>query len=213
MTKNSLLSPVGPWPFLWIEKNKLHEKTCMKTSKNLRLTALEFQNDERMIDTLSAFVSMKPHKEVLEASAPPTDWLQECAPTCTTLIDPPKELTPLEKPLLLVTALQLKQGASLMTTLKPLLIDVPHLLLLMPEPLQLQEYAPTYKTLIDPPIELEPKNHMLLVFAMQLMHDELLTLILKLLALDNPHVLLLLLADLLKLQAYAPTYTKLIDPP
>ncbi len=100
-----------------------------------------------------------------------------------------------------------------MTTLKPLLIDVPHLLLLMPEPLQLQEYAPTYKTLIDPPIELEPKNHMLLVFAMQLMHDELLTLILKLLALDNPHVLLLLLADLLKLQAYAPTYTKLIDPP
>ena len=51
-----------------------------------------------------------------------------------------------------------------------------------------------------------------LVTALQLEEGELLTLTLTPLALVDPHVLLLLARKLI-LQAYAPTYTTLIDPP
>ena len=55
--------------------------------------------------------------------------------------------------MVLIKALQLKQGASLTSTLTPLADVAPHVLLLglLPASLQLQAVAPTCKTLIDPP--------------------------------------------------------------
>ena len=55
-------------------------------------------------------------------------------------------------PLVVVTALQLEEGALLTLTLTPLAVVVPHALLHVPAALlALQAYAPTYTTLIDPP--------------------------------------------------------------
>ncbi len=52
-------------------------------------------------------------------------------PMNATLIDPPYELAPSERPPLVVTALQLKQAASRMLTLKPLEVVASHLLLVL----------------------------------------------------------------------------------
>ena len=60
--------------------------------------------------------------------------------------------------MVIVTALQLEEGALLTLTLTPLAVVDPHallllavLLLLLLELPKLQAYAPTYTTLIDPP--------------------------------------------------------------
>ena len=56
--------------------------------------------------------------------------------------------------MVVVRALQLEQGVLLTATLTPLVDVVPHVLMLglkSPVALKLQAFAPTCKTLIDPP--------------------------------------------------------------
>jgi hypothetical protein len=84
--------------------------------------------------------------------------LQEYAPTYSTLIAPPYEFAPNKNPMELLTALQLEQLESLTCTDTPLTLVASHLLLLKSEPLPLQEYAPTYSTLIAPPYEFAPRD-------------------------------------------------------
>jgi hypothetical protein len=70
-----------------------------------------------------------------------------------------------------------------------------------------------YEALIDPPYEFAPRESPpLVVKALQFEHPKLLTCTLTPLAFVAPHVLLLL-ASKLRLQAYAPTYNTLNDPP
>jgi hypothetical protein len=99
----------------------------------------------------------------------------------------------------------------------PLTLDTSHVLLLLlkAESLKLQAYAPTYKTLIEPPYKFAPKDlSPLVVKALQFQHAESLTCTDTPLADVASHLLLLLLdAATLKLQVYAPTYNTLIDPP
>jgi hypothetical protein len=80
--------------------------------------------------------------------------------------------------------------------------------------LKLQEYAPTCIKLKDPPYEFTPwdENALVVLKALQLEHAEPLTCTQTALAAVNPHVLLLV-GPLLKLQEYAPTCIKLMDPP
>jgi hypothetical protein len=80
---------------------------------------------------------------------------------------------------------------------------------------KLQAVPPMYTTLIDPPYELAPnKVSPLVVTALQLKHAASRMLTLKPLAIVAPQMLLVLLpAVLLKLHAYPPMYTTLIDPP
>jgi hypothetical protein len=95
--------------------------------------------------------------------------------------------------LLLITELQLVQGALLTPTLKPLAVVAPHELLLLEKKLSLQEYAPKYKTLIDPPYKFADKESTsLLVKDLQLEQGTLLTTTLTPLAMVAPHELLLL---------------------
>jgi hypothetical protein len=117
-------------------------------------------------------------------------------------------------------ALQSEHAESLTCTDKPLADVAPHMLLLLllegAALLKLQAYAPTYNTLIDPPYEFAPKDAAipLVLKALQFEHAESLTCTDKPLANVAPHTLLLLLkAASLQLQAYAPTYNTLIDPP
>jgi hypothetical protein len=123
----------------------------------------------------------------------------------TTLIDPPYELAPNKVSLLVVTALQLKQGVSRTLTLKPIDVVAPQLLLvLLPAVLlKLHAYPPIYNTLIDPPYEFaRPENRMLVVIALQLMQAASMTLTIKPLAVVAPQLLLvLLLSRVLKLHA------------
>ncbi len=92
------------------------------------------------------------------------------------------------------------------------------LLLLSAPPLQLNEYAPMYMILIDPPYEFAAVDEPLLVelTALQLEHAVSVTLTLTSLTDVDPQMLLLLLkgpSKSFKLQAYAPIYIMLIDPP
>ena len=117
----------------------------------------------------------------------------------------------------MLKALQFEHPESLTRTETPLAVVASHKLRLLLEAarLQLQAYAPMYKTLIDPPYEFAPKELLLLlVKALQLEHPESLTCTETPLAFVAPHMLRMLLeAALLKLQAYAPMYKTLIDPP
>jgi hypothetical protein len=115
-------------------------------------------------------------------------------------------------------ALQFEHPESLTCTETPLADVAPQMLLLLLEAawLRLQAYAPTYNTLIDPPYEFAPKDSSPLVAlkALQSEHPESLTCTETPLADVAPHMLLLILERAkLKLQAYAPTYNTLIDPP
>jgi hypothetical protein len=83
--------------------------------------------------------------------------LQEYAPTYSTLIAPPYEFAPSDSTTELLPALQLEQPESLICTDTPLTLVASHLLLLEASLLApLQEYAPTYSTLIAPPYEFAP---------------------------------------------------------
>jgi hypothetical protein len=144
--------------------------------------------------------------------------LQAYTPTYKTLIDPPYEFTPKDPPPLVVEALQFQHAELLTCTDKPMADVASHLLLLLLDAarLKLQAYAPTYNTLIDPPYEFDPKDapDLLVLKTLQFVHAELLTCTDTSLADVASHLLLLLLdAARLKLQAYAPTYNTLIDPP
>jgi hypothetical protein len=81
--------------------------------------------------------------------------LQEYAPTYSALIAPPYEFAPRDVPPELLTALQLEQPESLTCTDTSLTLVASHLLL-EAVLLKLQEYAPTYNTLIAPPYEFAP---------------------------------------------------------
>ena len=61
--------------------------------------------------------------------------LQECAPTCNTLIDPPYEFAPKEKANALVNALESTEYVFCTRTLMPLALVDPHVLLLSPDEL------------------------------------------------------------------------------
>jgi hypothetical protein len=79
--------------------------------------------------------------------------------------------------------------------------------------LLLQEYEPTYSTLIAPPYEFAPRDAPReLLTALQLEQPESLTCTDTPLTLVASH-LLLLEAGLLRLQEYEPTYSALIAPP
>ncbi len=82
--------------------------------------------------------------------------LHAYAPTYNTLIDPPYEFPPkVLAPRLMLEAVQSQHTELLTCTDTPLADVASHLLLLLLEAasLKLQEYAPTYNTLIDPPYE------------------------------------------------------------
>jgi hypothetical protein len=117
----------------------------------------------------------------------------------------------------MIKALQFQHAESLTCTDTPLADVASHLLLLLLETasLKLQAYAPTYNTLIDPPYELTPQDPPTLALkALQFQHAESLTCTDTPLADVDSHLLLLLLdTAALKLQAYAPMYSTLIDPP
>jgi hypothetical protein len=179
------------------------------------LKALQFEHAESLTCTEMPLADVKPHMALLLLEAAMLR-LQAYAPTYNTLIDPPYEFAPSEKVPLVLKALQFEHAKSLTCTETPIADVVPHMLLLLEaEPLALQAYAPTYNTLIDPPYEFAPKEPMLLVLkALQFEHAESLTCTEMPLADVVPHMALLLLeAELLRLQAYAPTYNTLIDPP
>jgi hypothetical protein len=133
-----------------------------------------------------------------------------------TLIDPPYEFAPWELRLVL-KELQFEHPESLTCTETPLAVVAPHTLRLLLEAakLKLQAYAPTYNTLIDPPYEFAPnKSLLLLLKALQFEHPESLTCTETPLAVVAPHIVRLLpKTALLRLQAYAPMYKTLIDPP
>jgi hypothetical protein len=113
--------------------------------------------------------------------------------------------------------LQFEQAKLLTWTETPLADVVPHMLLLLLDAstLKLQAYAPTYNTLIDPPYEFAPKEFSaLLLKTLQSEHAESLACTETSLADVDSHMLLLLLKVApLRLQAYAPTYNTLMDPP
>ena len=82
--------------------------------------------------------------------------LQDYAPTCIKLMDPPYEFAPYDAPTpcipeLLLTALQLEQPEPLTRTNTELTVVASHSLLLEFVALALKEYAPTYSALIAPP--------------------------------------------------------------
>ncbi len=117
----------------------------------------------------------------------------------------------------MLKALQLEHSESPTCTETLLAVVASHILRLLLEAakLLLQAYAPTYKTLIDPPYEFAPKDELLLLLkVLQFEHSESPTCTETPLAVVDSHMLRLLLeASWLELQAYAPMYKTLIDPP
>jgi hypothetical protein len=99
------------------------------------------------------------------------------------------------------------QSALLTFTLTPLTLVAEHALLLPPYRLKLNEYAPMWSALNDPPYEFAPcEMSSVVVTALQPIHGASLTTTLTLLTFVSPVMLLLLtgLSDMLPLQAYAP---------
>ncbi len=179
------------------------------------LKALQFEHTESLTCTDKLIADVASQLLLLEAARLK---LQAYAPTYNTLIDPPYEFAPKESSPLLLKALQFEHAESLTCTDKLIADVASQLLLLLLEAarLRLQAYAPTYNTLIDPPYEFAPKElpPLVVLKALQFEHAESLT------CTDTPIadvasqlLLLLLEAARLKLQAYAPTYNTLIDPP
>jgi hypothetical protein len=107
-----------------------------------------------------------------------------------------------------VTALQLTHGAWLTIALTPLtLVPSQALLLLLLMPMvKLQAYAPTYTALTDPPYEFALRKFpVLIVEALQLEQGTSLTFSMSpFTVVPSQALLLMLLASLLQLQAYAP---------
>jgi hypothetical protein len=129
------------------------------------------------------------------------------------LTAPPYEFAPKDTLMVLLTALQLEQLELLTCIDTPLTLVPPQVLLLEAEMLELEQYVPTYSTLIAPPYEFAPREDLrALLTALQLEQLELLTCIDTPLTLVSSQVLLLE-AALLELKEYAPTYSTLIAPP
>ncbi len=180
------------------------------------LKALQFEHAEPLTCTETPLADVVQHMLLLLLKAEVLK-LQAYAPTYNTLIDPPYEFVPEDWIPLVLKALQFEHAEPLTCAETPLADVASQVLLLLLEvaALKLQAYAPTYNTLIDPPYEFAPKELVPLVLkALQSEHAEPLTCTETPLADVVPHMLLLLLeVAALKLQAYAPTYNTLIDPP
>jgi hypothetical protein len=105
-------------------------------------------------------------------------------------------------------ALQFEHGESLTWTATSVADVAPHVLLLLLEAalLKLQEYDPTYKTLIDPPYEFAPHDEppLVVVNTLELKEAVFCTRTVTPLAVVAPHVLLLLRLASVRLHAYAP---------
>jgi hypothetical protein len=129
-----------------------------------------------------------------------------------TLNDPPNAFAREERPKIIVEELQLKQCTSRILALKPLAVVALHRLLLLAFELRLHVYAPTKRALIEPPIEFSRKELPEVVLEVHLKQGTSTTLTLRPLAVVASHTLLLM-EVLLKLQAHAPAWRALIDPP
>jgi hypothetical protein len=118
---------------------------------------MQFEHTESLTCTDTPFADVASHLLLLLLEVVSVK-LQAYAPTYNTLIDPPYEFAPKESRPLELKALQFENAKSLTCTDTPLADVSPHLLLLLLETalLKLQEYAPTYNTLIDPPYEFAP---------------------------------------------------------
>jgi hypothetical protein len=183
------------------------------------LTALQLEQPESLTCTDTSLTLVASHLLLLLAASLA---LKEYAPMYTALIAPPYEFAPADSRTKLLTALQLEQLESLTSTDTPLTLVASHVLLLLAVMLPLQEYAPMYTALIAPPYEFAPvdvpsgfapkESPRELLTALQLEQPESLTCTDTPLTLVASH-LLLLLAELLLLQEYAPTYSALIAPP
>ena len=159
------------------------------------------------------FAAVAPHVLLLEAALLK---LQEYAPTCIKLMDPPYALAPLEYfPLVMLKALQLEHVELLACTETSLTAVAPHVLLLVAGWPQLQEYAPRCIKLMDPPYEFAPADEspVLSVDALTLIEEAFRKRMRILVTVVEPHVLMLF-APLksLRLHAYEPTW-KEHDPP
>jgi hypothetical protein len=181
------------------------------------LVALQLEHDEPLTCTEISLAEVAPHMLLLLDRA--TLTLHEYAPTCNTLMEPPYEFAPKELPTLVeLSALQLEHD-ELLTWTETMLTEVaPHMLLLLLETaeLKLQEYAPTCIRLMKPPYEFAPKKptgtfESLIPAELQLKHSEPLTCTETSPTEVDP--LVLLESVLLKLQQYAPTCNKLMEPP
>ena len=172
------------------------------------LKALQFEHPESLTCTETPLAVVASHilRLLLEAA-----WLklQAYEPTYKTLIDPPCEFAPKELPLLVLKALQLEHPESLTCTETSLAVVASHMLRLLLETasLKLQAYAPTYKTLIDPPYEFAAREAppIVVVEALEWAEEALSTRTATPLTSVAPQVLLLLPVDSLRLHAYAPT--------
>jgi hypothetical protein len=129
------------------------------------LTALQLEQPESLTCTDTPLTLVASHLLLVEAAKL---LLQEYAPIYSALIAPPYEFAPRDVPPELLTALQLEQPESLTCTDTPLTLVASHLLLLLAVLLKLQEYAPTYNTLIAPPYEFAPRDCAMLEFRSKL---------------------------------------------
>jgi hypothetical protein len=132
-----------------------------------------------------------------KTSKAPVAALYEYAPIKQALVDPPYEFAPRDRPpLVVLIALQFEHEESLTWTATSLADVAPHVLMLLKAALlALQEYDPTYKTLIDPPYEFAPHDapRLVVVNAVELKEAVFWTRMVMPLAVVAPHVLLLLL--------------------
>lgn len=122
------------------------------------LNALQLEHCESRILTDRALATVAAHLLSLLLEVPLLK-LQEKAPTYKTFIDPPYEFDPRDCPALELNALQFEQGewpTLIDSALAEVIPQVLLLLLLEAALLRLQEYAPTCKTLKDPPYEFIP---------------------------------------------------------
>jgi hypothetical protein len=134
-------------------------------SRTELLTALQLEQPESLTCTDTPLTLVASHLLLLEAVLLK---LQEYAPTYSALIAPPYEFAPLDSRTELLTALQLEQPESLTCTDTPLTLVASHVLLLEAVLVALQEYAPTYSTLIAPPYEFAPWDCAMLEFGNKL---------------------------------------------
>jgi hypothetical protein len=111
------------------------------------ISAVQLYQGTSLTLTIRLLESVAAHELVL---LPRLTKLNEYAPTCMALNDPPNEFAPKEMAAMTVSALQAEQGASLMMTLKPHAVVSLHKLLLLPT-LILNACAPTCTALSDPP--------------------------------------------------------------
>jgi hypothetical protein len=171
------------------------------------LKALQFQHAESLTCTDKPLADVASHLLLLLLEAALLK-LQAYAPTYNTLIDPPYEFAPLDCKTLVLKALQFQHAESLTCTDKPLAVVASQLLLLLlleAARLELQAYAPTYNTLIDPPYEFAPKKSLPTdVEALEFSEEVLCARTSTPLTFVAPQVLLLLPPATLRLQVYPP---------